>query len=479
MWRVAIGGFHIESCTFSPYVSGAADFTVRRGAELAARYPWFSQFPAVQWLPLVHARALPGGPVAAEFFAQWEEEFYRALAAAQAARPLAGVLLDLHGAAHVQGLLDAEGRIAARVREIVGPTAVISAALDLHGNVSPQLFAACDLLTCYRTAPHIDAPQTRQRAAHNLVARLGATSPHYRARVAVPILLPGEKTSTQVEPGRGLYQQVARAAQRPGLTDAALWMGFPWADEPRCHGAVVTSGPDRAAVADAARTLSTAYWQAADDFAFVGPVASIDAALAAAFASPAAPFFISDTGDNPGAGGVGDSTHLLAPLLARAPAGRRIVFASLYDPAAVAAAAAAGVGGVGDFRLGGHLDPTSTPVPVRAAVRRLFHDTGGASAVLAVGDVAIIVTSQRTQYTTRTQFAAAGCELAQNAVVVVKIGYLEPELAQAAGDWVMALSPGVVDQDLPRLPFTRLSAPLVPFSPPTFSPALSVQLRQS
>ena len=119
------------------------------------------------------------------------------------------------------------------------------------------------------------------------MARLEAGGAHYRARVAVPILLPGEKTSTQVEPGRGLYQQVARAAQRPGLTDAAIWMGFPWADEPRCHGVVVTSGPERDAVADAARQLATAYWQAADDFAFVGPVAPIDAALAAAFASPA------------------------------------------------------------------------------------------------------------------------------------------------------------------------------------------------
>ena len=118
-------------------------------------------------------------------------------------------------------------------------------------------------------------------------------------------------------------------------------------------------------------------------------------------------------------------------------------------------------------------------LPVRAAVRRLFTDTGGASAVLAAGDVAIIVTSQRTQYTTRAQFAAAGCELTAADVAVVKIGYLEPELAQAAGGWVMALSPGVVDQDLPRLPFTRLPTPLVPFSPATFSPDLTVQLRQS
>ena len=47
-------------------------------------------------------------------------------------------------------------------------------------------------------------------------------------------------------------------------------------------------------------------------------------------------------------------------------------------------------------------------------------------------------------------------------LVVVKIGYLEPELFDAAGDWLLALTPGGVDQDLPRLPYERLQRPVFP-----------------
>ena len=65
--RIAIGGIHIESSTFSPHRSGAADFTVVRGDELLARYDDLPRH--VDWLPLVHARALPGGAVERDFYA--------------------------------------------------------------------------------------------------------------------------------------------------------------------------------------------------------------------------------------------------------------------------------------------------------------------------------------------------------------------------------------------------------------------------
>ena len=65
--RIAIGGIHIESSTFSPHRSGEADFTVVRGDELLARY---DDLPTqAEWLPLVHARALPGGAVERDFYA--------------------------------------------------------------------------------------------------------------------------------------------------------------------------------------------------------------------------------------------------------------------------------------------------------------------------------------------------------------------------------------------------------------------------
>jgi microcystin degradation protein MlrC len=45
----------------------------------------------------------------------------------------------------------------------------------------------------------------------------------------------------------------------------------------------------------------------------------------------------------------------------------------------------------------------------------------------------------------------------------VKIGYLEPELYDMAKDWMLALTPGGVDQDLERLGHHRIRRPMWPF----------------
>src|SRR5699024_11527201 len=114
--------------------------------------------------------------------------------------------------------------------------------MDPHGNVSETLFEACDLMTSYRKAPHIDSPQSHERALRNLVDLAAAVAdggkrPH-KALVHVPILLPGEKTSTLVDPGEALAGRIPEYIDIHGVTDLAYWLGFPWADEPRNKAAI-------------------------------------------------------------------------------------------------------------------------------------------------------------------------------------------------------------------------------------------------
>ncbi|MFC7404838.1 M81 family metallopeptidase [Georgenia alba] len=467
--RVAICGIHIESSTFTPYRSSADDFAVRRGADLRDRYPFLTAgaplAEAAEWLPLLHARALPGGPVVAGDYAAWKREILDGLLASG---PVDGVLLDLHGAMSVEGLDDAEGDLARAVREAVGPDAVLSAAMDLHGNVSEQLFDACDLLTCYRTAPHVDVWETRERAARNLLEVLAAGRPVHRALVHVPVLLPGEKTSTRTEPAASLYASLAELEARAGLRDAAIYMGFPWADEPRCAAAVVVTGEDGAEVSTAALALGERLWAARHDFAFVAPARSLEDAVGEALDAGEGPFFVSDSGDNPGAGGTGDTTAALAAFL-RAPAvrsaERSVLIASLVDPATVARARELGVGAHGTFRVGGRIDARPPgPVELDAEVRHVLDDgEGGATAVLRSGGLDVVVTSRRTQYASAAMFERAGVPLGTHDVVVVKMGYLEPDLYAVQRGSVIALTTGGVDQDLPRLGHRRIRRPMVPF----------------
>src|SRR5699024_4436908 len=157
---------------------------------------------------------------------------------------------------------------------------------------------------------------------HHLLSRLRLTSdvrarrPHL-AWLQVPVLLPGEKTSTRLDPAKSLYGRIPEIEERDGILDASIWVGYAWADEPRCQAAVVVMGDDRAAIAEAAEDLARRYWQARDEFVFVGPTATLGEALDEALAEGAPrPFVISDSGDNPTAGGAGDVSWSLTGLLA-------------------------------------------------------------------------------------------------------------------------------------------------------------------
>jgi microcystin degradation protein MlrC len=61
-------------------------------------------------------------------------------------------------------------------------------------------------------------------------------------------------------------------------------------------------------------------------------------------------------------------------------------------------------------------------------------------------------------------------------ILVVKIGYLVPELYDLRGDWIMALTPGGVDQDLKRLDYQRIARPMFPLDPEMEDPDLSARL---
>ena len=479
--RIGIAGIAIESSTFSPHRTGLADFNVTRDDALLARYEWLSGEPAAwaaeaEWVPLLHARSLPGGAVEADVYGQLKAEIVRRAAEAG---PLDGLFFDIHGAMSVVGMTDAETDLARALRKALGDRVLISASMDLHGNVSRELATLCDLITCYRMAPHEDAWESRERAARNLVSRLRDGGKPELAWVHVPVLLPGEKTSTRLEPAKSIYHRVGEIAESRGVLDAAVWVGYAWADEPRCQAAVVVTGDDRDVITAYAAELARSYWDARDRFEFVAPTGSFAECLAAAAASDKRPFFISDSGDNPTAGGAGDVSWSLGELLA-APPDADVIYASITDPAAVAAAATAGVGGEVTVDAGGKIDSRpSGPVRLTGTVRSLLRDdpVGGDIAVIEAGRLSVILTSRRKPYHVIADFAALGLSPHKADIVIVKIGYLEPELYDAAADWLLALTPGGVDQDLLRLGHHHLAGQVFPFDTSLTAPDLTPWLR--
>ena len=197
--RIALGGIAIESCTFSPLPSRLNDFTIRRGAEFLDRYPFLADYDGrAEFVPLLYARALPGGSVEPDAYAAMKGEYLDLL---RANGPWDGVYLDFHGAMNVRGMDDAEGDWVTAVREIVGSQCLLAASFDLHGNISQREAATLHMLTAYRTAPHVDVVETREKALRMLLDCLENDIRPERVWIPIPVVLPGEKTSSEWAPG--------------------------------------------------------------------------------------------------------------------------------------------------------------------------------------------------------------------------------------------------------------------------------------
>lgn len=484
--RIAIAGIAIESSTFSPAVTEEEAFHAKYGVEAFSSYPFLSVDSPLRrqavWIPTVLARSLPGGIVSREAY---ESLVRKTLDSLKKNGPFDGIYLDIHGAMSVVGLDDPEGDYLERIRKVVGQRVLISTSMDLHGNVSWRLAQHTDLITCYRMAPHEDAMETKQRAVTTLLSRLrsGKGKPAYKAYVSIPVLLPGEKTSTRLEPAKSIYKAVAPAAAQPGVIDASIWVGYAWADEPRNHAVVMVTGDDKPVVTSTAERLARSFWDARTGFAFVAPTGTLNECLSKALASSKHPYFISDCGDNPTAGGAGDVTWTLQQLLARpefaSADGPSLIYASIPGPEVVKAAMAAGVGGQVDAYAGGVVDSRfAGPVRLKGTIEAIVSGDQQAEVevVVRVGSLHIIVSKKRKSYRTKEDYSRLGLEPLKAAIVMVKMGYLEPDLYAMKADWMMALTPGGVDQHLEGLPYKRIQRPMYPLDKEMSEPNLKARL---
>jgi len=483
-YRIGIGGIAIESSTFSPLPSTTDNFWILRGDEIAASYPYFENgtFEGrddVTWLGTLKARSIPGGPVERASYDAMKGELIERL---QASLPLDGFFFDIHGAMSVIGLDDAEGDLVTAIRETVGPECVISAGMDLHGNVSEVLVGAVDIFTAYREAPHIDAMETKARAVRNLLKLLDEGVRPYRAWVRIPVVLPGERTSTFWEPGKTVYGRLTESDGVAGVLDASLWVGYVWADQPRASATTVVTGTDQEAIAAEARKIAQRFWDARTDFDFGVPSGDADWTIDQALSLHQKAVIISDSGDNPTAGGAGDIPIMVQRLLARpelASGERTAIVAAVPNAEAVRVAKAAGEGAEVTVTIGGINDPVNGfPLDITGTVYSIFADdpVGGDIVVIKSGGVHVIVPGRRKPYHHIREFENLRLNPKDHDMTVVKIGYLEPELKDAASAAFLALTPGAVNQDIPSLPFERLQRPIFPLDPDMPQPDLPVRV---
>jgi microcystin degradation protein MlrC len=461
--RVAFGGIRIECSTYTPILTRMQDFAILRD-EALADLPFFSMLKKYPYpfRPTLLADAVPGGPVEAKTYQKLKAEFLDRI---KALLPLDGLYLVMHGAMSVEGMQDADGDWIASAREVVGKDCLLTASFDLHGSLSRRIINNLDMLSAYRTAPHIDREQTTQRACDMLVHCLDQ---HIRPTMVwspIPVLMPGERSSTRYEPAKRLWGQLPAMNAHPGVLDASLLVGYVWADEPKCTASAVLTGTRPAVLKKDALSLAQQYWDARKEFQFGVPTGPLGEVIEKAVSLKTHPVVISDSGDNPTAGGTDDRADVLAALLKRHV--RNVVIGGICDQPAAEACYRAGVGRTIRLSIGATLDPkASKPVNVSGKVRFVSHmdDPLGRQAVIETEGIAVAMTERRRPFHHIRDFTSLGLDPTGFKIVVVKAGYLEPEINKIANPNLMALTEGAVNQDIVHLSNDH-RIPSYPFQP--------------
>lgn len=320
------------------------------------------------------------------------------------------VYLALHGALLVDDEPRGDLELVRRARAAIGAGVPLGASFDLHANMAPELAGLLDMGAGYKTHPHIDQRETAARVLDGLRRCVTEGVRPRGAIVGMGAILPSINMRTAEGPMAELeaFSRGLEAAD-PSILDASPFGGFSYGDSLAAGAtAMVWRLGDPAPVAEAL----AAQMRARRDRFFIPlptPAEGIEAALAAG----RFPVAVTDPGDNPGSGGIGDTPGLLRALLdADVPV--RTAFVFFADPALAARAHALGPGAAIEGTLGGRLtDAYGPPVPFAGTVRALsdgrFRNTGammrgveanfGPSALIALDrtpggrNVEVIVTS--------------------------------------------------------------------------------------
>ncbi|MBN1185717.1 MAG: M81 family metallopeptidase [Bacteroidales bacterium] len=465
--RILTLGISHESNTFSTFLTRETDFQVLRGTEVLKDHLWADVLKnaGLEIIPTLHADAWPGGIVERSAYENFRNEILNGI---KNAGKIDGIYMDMHGALHVEGYQDAQVDLIKEIRALVGKDILISGSFDLHGNPSPEFVENIDLITAYRTAPHRDGAETRARAVQLLVdAMKFGWKPHIES-VVIPILVPGEKSITEVEPLRPIYEQIPDISKMEGLVDASIFAGYCWADLPRSAMRVFVVAKDQkysATAKNEAIRLARQIWDSRKKLELDVPSGSIDEMIRKSQEYADTTIFISDSGDNTTAGAPGDNTQVLGALLRHKC--KNALMAGIVDPEALTKCMDAGIGQKVDLTLGGKVDTVfGKPLPVSAKVvfispDSLMNTSRGAAVVETEGVTTVILKTCRSFVEIR-DFKEVGLNPLDFKIVVVKLGYLFPELRDIAPVHLMALTTGFCNLDIPNLPYKNVHRPSYP-----------------
>lgn len=483
MPRLAIAMFMHEGNAFSPVRATAAQFRAdcwREGPAVAEHYrgtrtemgaavDFVAAYPDWDSTFLTCAECGPCGPLEDACF----DAILGEIVAGLKSRRWDAVYLALHGAMMSVREPAADLAILRAVRGAIGP-ARLGVSFDLHANLGPPELRLFDLACVYKTHPHVDQYDTGAKTLALLARCVAGAIRPVGALVKVPAILPSANMRTTDGPMAETLAIAQELERREGLLDISVAGGFAYGDSPFAGASVMVHADGDPKLAErAANDVAAALTARVPRFyvSLPGPEEGIARALKA----PPGPVAVLENADNPGSGGIGDTTGLFRALVGARP-DAPCVFAFFCDPDLAERARQAGVGARIEARLGGRIAPGfGPPVEFSGLVERLtdgrYRNTGpmgqgawnalGPTCVLADGKLRIVVTSSCQSPNDPGFFQLHGIDVTRQRLVCVKAkNHFRAGFRPLIATMIDVDTPGPASIDQRNLPFRHAPAHL-------------------
>lgn len=477
--KIAIAEVSTEVNSFSPVPTTRRDFEAasllygdelipfarKEGMELAGFLKAVDEQAdaGMEVIPILKARAIPGGPVESELFDHFISTIVEGLKKIDG---LDGIYFCLHGSMGVEGVRDPEGTLLKAVRETVGDNVPIGITLDIHANVTRLMADHATFIIGYKTNPHRDHAKVGKRAGEILIKTIRGEIKPVMVFNKMKLLKGGGIGVDLLAPMRPIFRKMKKWTRNPRVLDLSLFMVHVFIDDPEIGWSTI-------AVVDADEQLAR---QLADDLADMcwsvrkvphpagnTPSEAIEIVRNSGLLRKFGPILFSDVCDAVGAGAPGENTWILKALIEEAP--DLTSYLAIRDKEAANEAFALDEGATVTLTLGGKLETEfNRSLEITGEIVSKQENRRGKIVLLRHRGIHLAIMEVAEMAWKPSCWTDLGLNVWDADIIIVKSIYpFRWYYLRYNRKTVFVLTPGTTDFDVFNLKFEHTPRPIYPF----------------
>lgn len=477
--KVLMGHYTLES---NEHVNGLTEldsFNLKFGENLITAMHVGDIFREsnIEIVPAVFADAHSAKIVSKEGYKYIHAKMIRAVK--ENLQDLDGIFLFLHGASKVEDLPEGSGerQLLKDIRKITGPYLPICVVMDPHGNLTEEYVSMMTIGRCYRESPHTDMVETYRVVAKMMVSLLNKKKSLISQYRKLPFVLGGERSVSSDEPMVSINRKLNEIEQDHKILSASFHVGYLRHDNFAAGSGLIVVPSDMKYKDYAQEILDDLYEFCVGkykEFHYHGNALEVEDVIKESIYSEHRHLVVTDSGDNVTSGAMGNNTYLLREYLSLDNYNnKKVLFSAITDNKLFNLIKQTNSTDYFDIELGTDTDELSKKIKLTVKItnngtlQQIFGDTDnyGETLTLSVKEkpIDIVLIDQSISFAEMHQFDAANIDLEQYNVVVVKQGYIFPELNEYCDSSIMALTDGPTNQKTESIVFKQIMRPMMPF----------------